>query len=112
MSKPRLTDPDKIKRMEASFPISPAEMVIIEQRIRKAAERKEDVGWLNYLFNTLLWNKVIKKNARMDKKTLYFIMSHFDELAVFMPSPFWIEVTKVIDKMGTELYKQSKAGDK
>ena len=83
----------------------PTDLLIIEARIRKAAQRKEDIGWLNYLFNTLLWNSVIKKNAKLDKKTLYWIMAHFDELSIIMPSPFWISVVDLIDKLGEQLYK-------
>jgi len=91
--------------------LSAEDVIIISAKIKEFAKRKTEVNWINYLFNTLLWTQV-KKNVRWDKKTLYWILANFDELAVFMPTPFWVTVVELIDKMGESLYKDLKARGK
>jgi len=110
--KPKLTDPNDVKRLTPDVitkRLTPGSYDIIVNRVKRVANAK--VNWINYLFNTILWAKV-KKNVRWNKKTLYFILANFDELVVFMPTPFWIEVVKLIDKIGEGLYKDLKAEGK
>ena len=76
------------------------ELKTFQDQIAKRIKEAES-SWFKSILSSLYY--YVKGQIKIDMETLYWLMSHFDQIAGLMPNEFWKKVIMAIDKIGENL---------